>query len=386
MDLRGIRVLDLTRLLPGPYATQLLSDMGADVVKIEDAGTGDYARHMEPLTDRGVGAVFDAVNRGKRSVAVDLKDEGGREAVYALVEEADAVIEGFRPGVVDRLGVDYDTLRARNPEIVYCSVTGYGQTGPEAERAGHDVNYVGRAGLLDVTRAGPRDRPVVPGYQVADLAGGLFAAFGVVSALLTRERTGEGTYVDVGMTDVVLSFSQSLAAQSLAGEDTRPGETPLTGGYPWYDVYEAADGEYVTLAALEPQFWRAFCEAVDREDLIDAHMTEDPDERAALREALADVFLTRPRDEWVETFRDVDGTVDGVYSPREAVRDPQFEARGMIERGDSAPPRLGFPAVTDLPDGDERVPGHGEHTDEVLREAGLPADRIAALREAGAVK
>ncbi|MFC7154949.1 CaiB/BaiF CoA transferase family protein [Halomarina halobia] len=386
MDLRDIRVLDLTRLLPGPYATQLLADMGADVVKIEDTGAGDYARDMEPTTDRGVGAVFDAVNRGKRSVAVDLKREGGREAFYALAEEADAVIEGFRPGVVDRLGVDHDTLRAHNPGIVYCSLTGYGQTGPEADRAGHDINYIGRAGLLDATRAGPDARPVVPGYQVADLAGGLFAAFGVVSALLSREHTGEGTYVDVGMADVVLSFSQSLASQSLAGDDPRPGETPLTGGYPWYDVYEAADGEYVTLAALEPQFWRAFCEAVGRGDLIDAHMTEDPDELAALREALADVFRTRPRGEWVEAFRGVDGTVDGVYSPREAVRDPQFEARGMIERGDGAPPRLGFPAVADLPDGDERVPGHGEHTDEVLRGAGLAAEHVAALRETGAVK
>ncbi|MFC6835932.1 CaiB/BaiF CoA transferase family protein [Halomarina ordinaria] len=385
MDLRGIRVLDLTRLLPGPYATQLFADLGADVVKVEDAGTGDYARHMPPRTDEGVGAVFDAVNRGKRSVGLDLKSEGGREALAALVEEADVVFEQFRPGVAERLGADYETVREHNPEVVYCSLTGYGQTGPEAQRAGHDLNYVGRAGLLDMTRPETHAPPVMPGYQVADLAGGLFAAFAIASALLAREHTGEGTYVDVGMTDVVLSFSQALAPQALAGDDPRPRETPLTGAYPWYDVYEAKDGNYVTFAALEPPFWAAFCEAVEREDLRSLHGTEDEAELAALREALADTFLTRTREEWVEAFRDVDGTVDGVYTPGEAVEHPQFVERGMVERGDGSP-RLGFPAVVDRPGSGEWVPGHGEHTDEVLSEAGLSAERLAALRDAGAIR
>ena len=345
MRLDGVRVLDLTRLLPGPYATQLLADLGADVVKVEDTGAGDYARHMPPTTERGVGAVFDAVNRGKRSVAVDLKDDDGREAFLELAAEADVVVESFRPGVVDRLGVGYDAVRERNPDVVYVSLTGYGQAGPLSDRAGHDLNYVGRAGLLDMTRESPETRPVPLGYQVADLSGGLFAAFAATSALLSRELgtndadgadgEGRGEYVDVSMTDVVLSFSHTVAPDAMAASGTddpgpRPGETGLTGGYPWYDVYETADG-YVTLAALEPQFWTAFCDAVGREDLAGYHMTEDPAERAALREELEALFAERTRDEWVQTFADVDACVDGVYTPTEAVADETFRERGALE-------------------------------------------------------
>jgi crotonobetainyl-CoA:carnitine CoA-transferase CaiB-like acyl-CoA transferase len=388
MRLDGVRVLDLTRLLPGPYATQLLADTGADVVKVEDTGAGDYARHMPPVTDDGVGAVFDAVNRGKRSVAIDLKDEDARAAFYELVAEADVVIESFRPGVTDRLGVDYDTLTEHLPDLVYCSLTGYGQAGPYADRAGHDLNYIGLAGLLDMTRGNESEKPRMPGFQIADMAGGLLAAFSVCSALLSRElgNTG-GEYLDVALTDAVVSFSQALAPEALGGDGPRPGETPLTGLYPWYDVYETKDGGYVTLGALEPQFWTAFCEAIEREDLVDAHMSGDRAEREALREELADIFRSRTRDEWADAMADVDAAVDAVYTPAETFEHPQIEARGYVERSDEAPPRVGLPicgpAVSR--DGVGPSPGHGEHTEEVLSAAGLAPAAIERLRDAGAI-
>lgn len=388
MRLEGVRVLDLTRLLPGPYATQLLADAGADVVKIEDTGAGDYARHMPPSTENGVGAVFDAVNRGKRSVALDLKNDSGRAAFYDLVADADVVIESFRPGVTERLGVDYETLTEHRDDLVYCSLTGYGQEGPHADIAGHDLNYIGLAGLLDMTRDDPEEKPRMPGYQVADMAGGLLAAFSVCSALLSRELGNTGSeYLDVALTDAVVSFSQSIAPLALAGEDPRPGETPLTGQYPWYDVYETKDGEYVTIGALEPQFWHAFCDAVDRPDLADMHMTGDPAELAALREELESIFAERTRSEWVDALGDVDAAVDGVYRPAETFEHPQIDARGYVERPDDGAPRVGFPlAGSDVSHGAlGEPPGHGEHTDELLREVGFDDDEIERLREAGAV-
>jgi crotonobetainyl-CoA:carnitine CoA-transferase CaiB-like acyl-CoA transferase len=388
MRLDGVRVLDLTRLLPGPYATQLLADAGADVVKVEDTGAGDYARHMPPATDDGVGAVFDAVNRGKRSVAIDLKDADGRAAFYELVADADVVIESFRPGVTERLGVDYGTLTDHRSDLVYCSLTGYGQDGPYADRAGHDLNYIGLAGLLDMTRDSEDEAPRMPGYQIADMAGGLLAAMSVCAALLSRElgNTG-GEYLDVALTDAVVSFSQALAPEALGDDDPRPGETPLTGKYPWYDVYETADSRYVTLGALEPQFWTAFCEAIDREDLADKHMTGDPAEREALREELAEIFRSRTRQEWTEAMADVDAAVDGVYAPAETFEHPQIEARGYVERPADAPPRVGLPICGPAVSREEvgPAPGHGEHTDEVLSATGLAPPEIERLRDAGAI-
>ncbi|SFS87110.1 CaiB/BaiF CoA transferase family protein [Halostagnicola kamekurae] len=387
MRLDSIRILDLTRLLPGPYATQLFADVGADVIKVEDTDAGDYARHMPPTTDRDTGALFDSVNRGKRSVALDLKSEGGREAFYDLVADADVVFEQFRPGVAERLEIEYETLREYNDELVYCSLSGYGGTGPYARRAGHDLNYVGVAGLLEMTRADESMAPQIPGYQIADLGGGLFAAFSIVGGLLSRELGEGGEYVDVSMTDVVASFSQTVAHEALTGDDPRPGETALTGQYPWYDVYEASDGRYVTLAALEPKFWEAFCEEVRREELIDAHGTDDAAELEAVREEVESLFAGRTRDAWLEALSDE--TMTGpVCTPAEALEHPQLEARGIVERPDDAPPRVGFPAVgSATPESlDESVPDHGEHTDELLASVGYGEDERAALRDRGAIR
>ncbi|WP_226040159.1 CaiB/BaiF CoA-transferase family protein [Natrinema sp. DC36] len=387
MQLDSVRVLDLSRLLPGPYATQLLADAGADVIKVEDTDAGDYARYTPPTTDRGVGALFDGVNRGKRSIAVDLKSDAGRTAFYRLVEDADVVFEQFRPGVAERLGVDYETLLEYNEDLVYCSLSGYGQTGPYAERAGHDLNYVGLAGLLEMTREDETMAPQIPGYQIGDLGGGLFAAFSIVGGLLSRELGNGGEYIDVAMTDVVASFSQAISHEALTGDDPRPGETALTGRYPWYDVYEAADGRYVTLAALEPKFWEAFCEETGREELIDAHGTDDPAELEAVREELESLFASRSRDEWLETLSD-ETMVGPVCTPAEALEHPQLEARGLIERPADAPPRVGFPAMgSNVPDShDESVPGHGAHTDALLASVGYDESERADLRESGIIR
>jgi crotonobetainyl-CoA:carnitine CoA-transferase CaiB-like acyl-CoA transferase len=386
MRLDGVRVLDLTRLLPGPYATQLLADAGADVIKVEDTGAGDYARHNTPRTDRDVGPMFDTINRGKRSVALDLKTDEGLSAFFDLVEDADVVFEQFRPGVVEKLGVDYEAVREVNDEIIYCSLSGYGQTGPYEGRVGHDLNYVGVAGLLDMTREDEAMAPQIPGYQIGDLGGGLFAAFTIVGALASRElgNTG-GEYIDVAMTDVVASFSQSVAHEAFRGEDPRPGETTLTGELACYDIYETADGRYMTLGALEPKFWQAFCEEVGREDLVDRHMEEGDD----LREEVADVFAQRTQAEWVEQLSDETMTAP-VNTPEEMVEHEQLVARGVIERPDEegVPPRVGYPALsTEEPEESPTdVPLHGEDTEAVLREADYDEARIEALREADAIK
>ncbi|QDX40939.1 CaiB/BaiF CoA-transferase family protein [Salarchaeum sp. JOR-1] len=369
MDLEGIRVLDLTRLLPGPYATQLLADAGADVVKVESPDRGDYARSMPPTTEGGVGRLFDAVNRGKRSVALDLTTDVDREAFYALAADADAVVEGFSPGTVDRLGVNYERVREHNEDIVYCSLSGYGQTGAFAERAGHDINYLAAAGVLDATRRDTDETPRIPGIPVADMAGGLFAAFAVAASLLSRELGNGGGYVDTSLADAALSVSQPLAMLAFDG-DPRPGRTPLTGEYPWYDVYEAEDGEYVTLAALEPEFWEAFCADADRPDLVDAHGTTDPVEREALRAELESTFAERPAAEW-ERRCGADGMVARVRTPRDAIDAAHFRERGVVHDG-----RVGFPARVDgdVPAAGESVPDLGEHTGELLREAGVDPD------------
>jgi crotonobetainyl-CoA:carnitine CoA-transferase CaiB-like acyl-CoA transferase len=244
------------------------------------------------------------------------------------------------------------------------------------------------AGLLDLTREDVNGLPQIPGYPIGDMAGGLFAAFSIVGALLARELgTTGGEYVDVAMTDVVNSFGQAVAYDALEGDEPRPGETPLTGGVPWYDVYECADGRYVTLAALEPKFWQTFCEAVDRPALADTHMTDDPAELAALRAELEAVFAERTRDEWEAKLGDVEAMVAPVQTPGESLESDRADARGLVRR-DEGTPRIGFPAVSSATPDDTGgvVPGHGEHTDDVLGAAGYDEDTIAELRDAGAIQ
>ncbi len=296
LPLEGVRVLDLSRLLPGGFCSLLLADFGAEVLKVEDTGMGDYIRWAPPAyegaQDSAKSALFLALNRNKRSIRINLKEPGGRDVLLRLVAEHDVVLESFRPGVLDRLGVGYEAMRAVNPRIVYCAISGYGQDGPLRDRPGHDLNYLGLVGLLGLT--GERDGPPVQSAgQIADLGGGaLMAAFGILAALRESERSGEGQFVDVSMADGALSWLALLAARRLAGEDAPSrGEVDLGGGLVCYRPYACADG-WVTFAALEPKFWKAWCLGVCREDLLEDQFAAPGSEAHAAVEA---VFRGRTR-------------------------------------------------------------------------------------------
>ncbi|HEX2049385.1 MAG TPA: CaiB/BaiF CoA-transferase family protein [Actinomycetota bacterium] len=388
--LDGLRVLDLSRLLPGGYATLMLADLGADVVKVEEPGRGDYVRWTPPAAGEH-SAAHVALNRNKRSLALDLKSPDGVALLRELVAGFDVVVESFRPGVMDRLGVGYGALRAANPALVYCAITGYGQDGPRAGVAGHDANYVGYAGVLSMT--GPGDgTPVLPGVQIGDLGGGGMAAVvAVLAALARRARTGEGDFCDVSMTDGVVSWlSLHAAAYVATGSPPRAGRAPLNGGWPCYSVYRAADG-HVTVAALEPRFWDALCAALGRPDLAgDAYATgARRDEVVAELDAL---FATRTRAQWMEALEGLDVCVAPVNDVAEALDDAQVRARGMVVEGDARGAgrwlHVGNPIrLASAPRDLVRLPppALGEHTDEVLRAAGVDDDRIARLRGAGVV-
>lgn len=382
--LTGLRVLDLSRLLPGPYCTMLLADQGADVIKVEDPAGGDYARFIDPVVD-GVSVVFEMLNRGKCSVALNLKAEAGREIFLRLAEEADVILEGFRPGTVGRLGIGYEDVRAVNPQIVYCSLSGYGQTGPRRERAGHDVNYIGLAGLLGLNRRAG-EPPVIPGVQVADLTGGLMAAFGIMAALWAREQTGEGRYVDVAMLDGVASWLVMAAAPALAGQPSPPpGQGLLAGGVPCYNVYETADGRYMSLGALEPKFWQNFCVAVGREDLLDR--AYDPNALDSVRA----IFRQRSQAEWVQVFGTTDACCEPIHTIEKALDDSQLQARAMVVESEHPEAgqlrQLGVPVKFSDTDADVRgaAPALGEHTTEILTALGYNTEEIMALRKKGIV-
>jgi crotonobetainyl-CoA:carnitine CoA-transferase CaiB-like acyl-CoA transferase len=388
--LAGVRVLDMTRLLPGPMCTLHLADLGADVIKIEDTGAGDYARGLaaDPSSaPRAMSAWYRAINRNKRSLAIDLKRPEGRDAFFALARDADAVVEGFRPGAVRALGVDYDAVRAVNPRVVYCALSGYGQTGPRALAAGHDVNYLGYAGVLNHTgeRGGA---PALASLQIADVLGGAAtAAIGILAALFGALRQGRGRYVDVAMADAVLAHQVfALGALEDAGRVAPRGEDLLTGGVPCYGVYATRDGRWLAVGALEPKFWRALCEALERPDLA-AHAFATGAEGARVRDALALVFAQRTRDEWSERLRGVDCCVTPVLTFPEALADPQFVARRIVvTRPDGsrqfAPPFVLEPGAFAIA---REAPRQGEQSREILREAGYADEAIEALIAAGVV-
>ncbi|MFU8856270.1 MAG: CaiB/BaiF CoA transferase family protein [Deferrisomatales bacterium] len=385
--LDGLRVLDLSRLLPGPFATQLLADFGADVVKVEEPGRGDYLREHAPLRD-GESLFFLNLNRNKRSVALDLKTPGGREAFLRLAASADLVVESFRPGVMDRLGVGYETLRRDNPRLVYCALTGYGQDGPLSRQAGHDVNYLGISGVLGLVRDA-EGRPVVPGVQFADLGGGaVTACVGILLALLARERTGRGQFVDAAMVDGLAPWV--VYRWAFRG---REGEAPgpcLSGEYPCYGVYEAADGRYLAVGALEPVFWERLCRHLGRPEWAPRQFAGG-EERTAVFAALRELFRTKTRDAWAAELGPVDCCVTPVLEVEELEDHPYWAARGLVERflapgagevrGLAAPVRLGeTPARLRSP-----PPRLGEHTEDVLREAGYGDADLVRLRASGAL-
>jgi crotonobetainyl-CoA:carnitine CoA-transferase CaiB-like acyl-CoA transferase len=382
--LAGVRVLDLTRLLPGPMCTLYLADLGADVIKVEDTGAGDYARSFAlSAGDRPSAATawYRALNRNKRSLAIDLKSASGRDAFMALAANADVIVEGFRPGVVASLHVDYGTVHAINPRIVYCALSGYGQTGPRAAVAGHDINYLGYAGALNYSgaRGGP---PALANLQIADLLGGAAtAAIGILAALFGAQRSGRGRFVDVAMAESVLSHQIFLlGALEDTGAVAPRGEDLLTGGVPCYAVYRTRDSRWLAVGALEAKFWRTLCETLGRPDLVPAQFATGT-EGQRVRAALEDIFSASSLAEWRDRFDGVDCCVSPVLTFDEALEDAQFTARAMtLRRPDGsrqfAPPFKLTPSAFAVT---RDAPRHGEHTFEVLREAGYSDSAIEAL-------
>lgn len=380
--LRGVRVLDLTRLLPGPVATMHLADMGADVIKIEDPGAGDYARSMGPGGDDPGGSIFfRAVNRNKRGLVIDLKQPAGVDVFLRLTDVADVVVESFRPGVVDRLGIGCAAVHARNPRVVYCSITGYGQTGPWRDHAGHDLNYIATAGVLDRT-GHDGGIPAIPNLQIGDLLGGaLTGVMGILAALVEARGCGRGRHVDVAMADAALAHHLFPFFDWLGKIAPTPrGRDELTGRDPWYGVYRTADARWLAVAALESKFWQRFCMVIERPDLVDAHGVSGEAARFLGLEIEA-IIATRTRDDWAERFADADCCVTPVLSPEEAFKHRQFAARRMV-LDTSCGPCLAPPLqMSDWDPGVHRpAPMPGEHGEDILAEAGFSAEEISGLR------
>jgi crotonobetainyl-CoA:carnitine CoA-transferase CaiB-like acyl-CoA transferase len=381
--LRGIRVLDLTRLIPGPFGSLVLAELGAQVDKVEDAGAGDYLRYSQPQRG-GESVAFAALNRGKRSAVVDLKKPEGQAAFGRLLGRYDVLFEQFRPGVLERLGLGHAQLRARYPRLILCALTGYGQHGPLSQRAGHDLNYLGRAGLLGCQ--GPADRPPqVPGFQLADVSGGMWCAIAILGALRHRDQTGEGQICDIAMTDGVLGFAALQVTAALAGEAQKRGQEVLTGGVAPYNTYRAKDGAPMTLASLEPKFWLTFATATGLSPDLSALLPGD--HQTALGEQVARVFASRTRQEWIDFASEHDCCVEPVLGPEEIARDEHLRARGLIYE---QPLAEGSVPLFRTPLGDRQLtpsppPRKGEHTSVIFGEAGFGEDEIAALLRAGAI-
>jgi len=383
MALRGIRVIDISRYAPGPYCTMLMADLGADVIVVEEPpGVGRRVDQEMGVSDRS--KAFLPMGRNKRSVALNLKDEAMREAFFRLVDGADVVVEGFRPGVAERLGVDYPAVSRRNPSVVYCSISGYGQTGPHASLPGHDLNYISLAGTLGMI-GWPGQAPTIPLNVLADFAGGgLYAAFAILAAVIARGPTGRGQYVDMAMSDGVMSLACLAASDYFSsGVPARPGEYFLNGAYPCYNVYATADDRWLSVACMEPWFWGKLCQALGCPEFIPEQFNPDkfPEMFAFLRRR----FRDQTRDQWFAELKDQEICVTPVYDLEEALADAHTQAREMV--AELSHPEYGTirqigvaPKLSDTP-GRVRTlaPRPGEHTEEVLREAGYSPEEIAQL-------
>jgi len=377
--LEGIKILDLSRLFPGPYCSMILADLGADVLRIEDRRFA------------GEGPGMPTVMRNKRHMTLNLKHPQGKDIFYRLAREGDVILEGFRPGVTARLGIDYETIKKINEKMIYCSVTGYGQDGPYRNMVGHDVNYLSFGGVLGLNGEAGGD-PVIPPIQVADMAaGGMNAALGIMAALIARQRTGRGQYIDISMLDgivAMLPFPASLLWG--LGRSPRRGDTLLSGRYPCYSVYGTREGGFISIGALEPRFWEALCRKLGREDFIPSQYDEG-EKREGMFSFLRATFKTKTREEWMEELKDVDVCFGKVLTLEETLRDPQVVSRGMVtdfEDGQKGNMRvLSSPLkLSDTPPDIRTAPADfGEHTEEVLGELGFNADQIEELKKSGAV-
>ncbi len=392
MALEGIKVLDLSRLAPGPFCSMLLADFGADVTLVEavpgaSAKLGTTGLRRSDSAERA--AAFNALGRGKKSIALNLKDEAAREVFYGLAKDADVILEGFRPGVVERLGVGYGTLSALNPKVVYCSLSGFGQTGPYSNLVGHDINYIAIGGALGVTGR-PGTPPAIPVNIIADFAGGgLHAAFAICVALLARDRTGRGQYVDISMSDGVLALMTSAFSGFFAGQaPIRPGAYLLNGAVPWYNTYRCRDGRWFSIGSIEPHFYEALCKALGVEEYLGKQFESElyPE----MHDKYSEVFATRTADQWMETMSRHDICAAPVLEMENVPANEHNLAREMVIEVDSPVGRvkqIGIGAkLSDTPGAVRATsPLIGQHTDEILTGLGYDGERIAGLRAKGAV-
>ena len=395
LALEGIRILDLSRVGIAAFTTMILGDMGAEVTKIDEPpkpGTTIFGSSISPTgEDARKKAAFRAINRNKKSIALNLKHPDARQIFYKLAEKSDVIIEGFRPGVVKRLGVDYDTMKAINPGIIYCSISGYGQDGPYSKLPGHDANYISIGGALGLIgqAGGP---PVIPLNFVADWAGGsLFSTIAILIALMARQKTGKGQYIDMSMTDGVVALMTNLAADYfLTGNVPRRGEMMLNGAFPFFSVYEAKDGKYITIACAEPHLWANLCRALGREDYI-PHQHDTSQKREEIFAFLREAFRTRTRDEWFAEFKEKDICVAPVYDLNEVFTDPQIIQRKMLLELDE--PEVGAVRQVGIPIKLSETPGQvrslapvlGQNTEEILLQLGYDKAQMEELEKAGAI-
>jgi alpha-methylacyl-CoA racemase len=370
--LSGIRILDLSRLLPGPYLTQLMADLGAEVIKVETPLAGDHARLAPP--EMGLGKMYETINQGKKSLALNYRNPRGRELFLKLAMTADVILEGFRPTIADKYGIGYEAVRAVKPDIVYCSLSGYGQEGPYQQRAGHDFNYLAIGGAFSLNGL-PGERPIPYGLPVADLSGGMLAAIAILGALVGRERSGQGMYLDMALLDGVISWMTPLALSAyFSGLKVGAGTHPLLGGRAFFNIYETSDGKYLTLAAIEPHFWGDFCKTIGRTDLIERQF--DP----AVSAELGTVFKQKSRAEWLALFANNDACVEPVNSVEEMLADPQVQARGHVCMKNGEPVGMHSPFV--FARGERSpAPALGADTSVLLREIGVSDEEIQALIE-----
>jgi len=373
--LNGIRILDLTRLLPGPFITQLLADLGAEVIKVETPTVGDYSRLAPP--EMGLGDLFEAINQGKKSVAINYRNPHGREAFLKLTASADVVIESFRPGAAERMKIDYESLRAIKPDLIYCALSGYGQTGPYSKRAGHDLNYTAISGALSLN-ASDAQVPQVNSLTVADLSGAMLAGLAILSTIIGRQKSGEGAYLDVALFDGILSWMIPLAGAPFFSGIPLVGRTlPLQGGLACYNVYETADGKYLSFAALEPSFWSDFCKVTERNDLLPRQFDR------TIKDEVTGIFKQRTRVEWLDAFMSTDGCVEPVLSFEEALAHPQVRARGFVREENGRAVGLNSPFVFAQREA-RHAPELGEHTRDILGEF-LTSEELHELMRDGII-